>query len=181
MMYFRNPGNVVAPADPASTTVVTHVLREQPNGAIDADGRVRQSFVDARARGVVMDVGHGSGNFSWKTAELAAAAGWWPDTISSDLHSRNANGPVFDLATTMSKFMKLGMRLEDTIACATAAPARLFPFPDGTGTLREGAVADVAIFRVDGSRYVFTDSFKQTREGPRGLVHEATFRGGVKV
>ena len=161
--------------------VVTHVLREQPNGAIDAEGRVRESFLDARARGVVMDVGHGSGNFSWKTAELAAAAGWWPDTISSDLHSRNANGPVFDLATTMSKFMKLGMTLEETIARATAAPARLYPFPGGAGTLDEGAVADIAIFRLDQSRYVFTDSFKQTREGPRGLVPEATFRSGVKV
>ena len=76
--------------------MVTHVLRERPHGVIDAGGRVRDEFQDARARGVVMDVGHGSGNFSWETAEAAAAQDWWPDTISSDLHSRNANGPVFD-------------------------------------------------------------------------------------
>ena len=161
--------------------VVTHVLREQPNGAVDESGRVRAEIVAARARGVSMDVGHGSGNFSWKTADLAAAAGFWPDTISSDLHSRNANGPVFDLATTVSKFLVLGMSLDEAVARVTTRPARLYPFPEGTGTLREGAPADVAIFRMDQSRFVFTDSFKQTREGARGLVPEATFLGGVRV
>jgi len=161
--------------------VLTHVLRERPNGVIDAQGRVREAFNAARARGVVMDVGHGSGNFSWDTAEAAAAQGWWPDTISSDLHSHNANGPVFDLATTLSKFLLLGMSLEDAIARGTSAPAAVYPFHDGCGTLRVGAPADVAVFRFDETPFTFTDSHRQTRRGKRGLLPFATFKEGVRV
>src|SRR6185437_15536445 len=102
---------------------------------------------EARERGVFMDVGHGSGNFSWATAERAAAQNWWPDTISTDLHSRNVNGPVVDLPMTLSKFTLLGLSLEDAIEKATTAPARVYPFPSGCGTLRPGAPADVALLR----------------------------------
>ncbi len=161
--------------------MVTHVLRERPHGVIDAGGRVRDEFQDARARGVVMDVGHGSGNFSWETAEAAAAQHWWPDTISSDLHSRNANGPVFDLATTLSKFLLLGLPLEQVVARATVAPAAIYPFPDGCGTLRPGAPADVAVFRFDDTSFTFTDSRRQTRVGKRGLIPDATFKQGVRI
>ncbi len=161
--------------------VVTHVLREQPNGAVDAAGQVVRAFRDAQARGIVMDVGHGSGNFSWKTAELASAQDWWPDTISSDLHSRNANGPVFDLATTLSKFLLLGLPLERVIASATVTPSKVYPLPPLCGTLQAGAPADVAVFRRDDTPFTFTDSRRQTRVGPRGLVPEATFAKGVKV
>lgn len=161
--------------------MVTHTLREPPHGVLDERGRVRQSFLDARARGVWMDVGHGSGNFSWATAERAATQGWWPDTISSDLHARNTGGPVHDLATTVSKFLLLGMTLEDAIARVTAKPAEIYRFAAGAGTLREGAPADVAVFGLSQEPFVFADSRKATRTGPRGLVPEMTFRSGVRV
>lgn len=161
--------------------LVTHVLREQPNGVIDAGGRVNAAFVDARERGIFMDVGHGSGNFSWATAEKAAAQDWWPDTISTDLHSRNVNGPVVDLPTTISKFMRLGLPLEEAIEKATAAPARVYPFPAGCGTLRPGAPADVALLRLEEGAFTLTDSRRQTRMSPRRLVPVATIRGGQRV
>lgn len=161
--------------------MVTHTLREQPNGVIDERGQVRHAFVAARERGVWMDVGHGSGNFSWPTAERAAAQGWWPDTISSDLHSRNTAGPVHDLATTLSKFLLLGLSLEQVIERATATPARIYPFRTGAGTLREGAPADIAIFRLSQEPFVFADSRKETRTGPRGLRPVMTFRAGARV
>ncbi|MCA1583613.1 MAG: amidohydrolase/deacetylase family metallohydrolase [Acidobacteria bacterium] len=161
--------------------MVTHTLREQPNGVIDAEGRVRDAFVAARERGVWMDVAHGSGNFSWATAERAAAQGWWPDTISSDLHARNTAGPVHDLATTLSKFLLLGLSLEEVVARASSGPAKVYRFPTGCGTLREGAEADVAAFRLSSEPFVFADSRKETRTGARGLVPEVTLRAGEPV
>lgn len=161
--------------------MLTHTLREDANGVLDEQGRVRDSFVSARARGVVMDVAHGSGNFSWETAERAAAQGWWPDTISSDLHSRNMNGPVIDLPATLSKFLLLGLPLPQAVARATSAAAAAFAFPEGCGSLAPGATADVAILRMDESPFTFTDSRRQTRTGPRGLVPDTTVLGGRVV
>jgi dihydroorotase len=161
--------------------MVTHTLREQPNGVVDEQGRVRPAFLAARERGVWMDVAHGSGNFSWTTADRAAKQGWWPDTISSDVHSRNTSGPVHDLATTASKFLLLGMPLEQAIERVTATPARVYRFAAGTGTLRAGAPADIAVFRLSDDPFVFADSRKETRTGPRALVPEMTFRAGVRV
>ena len=161
--------------------LVTHVLREQPNGVIDAGGHVNEAFIDARSRGVFMDVGHGSGNFSWQTAELAARQHWWPDTISTDLHSRNANGPVVDLPTTLSKFLLLGLSLEEAIEKATSAPARIYPFPAGCGTLRPGAPADLALLRLEEGSFTFTDSRRQTRTGTKRLVPAGTIRAGRRV
>ncbi|MEZ5292312.1 MAG: amidohydrolase/deacetylase family metallohydrolase [Vicinamibacterales bacterium] len=161
--------------------IVTHALHGRSGQILDANGRMLPAVVDARRRGIVMDIGHGSGNLSFAVAERAAAAGWFPDTISSDIHSGNVAGPVVDLPTTLSKFLMFGMPLEAVIAAATYRPADALHVPGRPGTLAEGAVADVAILAMEDGRFVFTDSLRQTRTGVRRLAHVATIRAGVVV
>ena len=83
---------------------------------MDEDGNVRKSVHEAMERGVIFDVGHGAGSFSWDIAERAMAQDIEPQTISSDLHFYNVNGPVYDLANVVTKFLHLGMKLDDAIA-----------------------------------------------------------------
>lgn len=161
--------------------VVTHALHGRTGQILDAVGRVLPAVLDAQRRGVVMDIGHGSGNLSFAVAERAAAAGWFPDTISSDIHSGNVGGPVVDLPTTLSKFLMLGMPLDAVIRAATSAPAAAAKIPGGAGTLGEGAVADVTILEMQDGEFTFTDSARQTRTGRRRLAHVATVRGGELV
>jgi dihydroorotase len=134
--------------------------------------------LEASRRGVVMDVGHGWGTFSFDMAERALALGWMPDTISSDLHSRSINGPAFDFATTLSKFLLLGLTLEEVIQRATTNPAKVFGFPAQLGTLREGSEADVAILKTTEGTFAFTDSAGNTRIGHTKLDPVTTIKAG---
>jgi len=161
-----------------SGDVVTHSFRAR-GSILDASGLVLPEALEARQRGVHFDIGHGAGNFSFDTAERALEQDFLPDTISSDIHSGNFDGPVFDLATTLSKFLHLGMSLEQTIACATSTPAEIFSFPEPLGTLREGAAADVAIFELAEGHFELTDSGGATRSAARKLVPVTTVKGGV--
>src|SRR6476661_5137718 len=150
--------------------ILTHALHGRSGQIMDAAGRLLPQFVDAQRRGVVMDIGHGSGNLSFAVAERAAAGGWFPDTISSDIHSGNVNGPVIDLPTTLSKFLMLGMTLEQVIRASTSAPAAALHIPGAPGTLAEGARADVAILEMREEPVTFSDSMKQTRSATHRLV-----------
>jgi dihydroorotase len=103
--------------------VVTHAYTGwRPGGIVTDDGRVVAAAREARSRGVRFDVGHGAGSFTWPIAEAALADGFRPDTISSDLHRFNVASPVHDLATTLSKFLLLGLSVDEVIAMATTAP-----------------------------------------------------------
>lgn len=161
--------------------VVTHALHGRTGQILDTSGRVLPQVLEAQKRGIVMDIGHGSGNLSFAVAERAAATGWFPDTISSDIHSGNVNGPVVDLPTTLSKFLLAGMSLDQVIRAATSAPASALKVPGAPGTLREGAPADVAILELQEGEFLFTDSLRQTRTGRRRLAHVATVKGGEVV
>ena len=90
--------------------VMTHMYHGMPHGILDDDGKIRPAVRAARDRGVIFDVGHGEGSFEWAICETALAQEFPPTTISSDLHNYNVNGPVFDLVTTISKFLMLGLR-----------------------------------------------------------------------
>lgn len=158
--------------------VVTHALHARTGQILDVEGRILPQVLEAQRRGIFMDIGHGSGNLSFEVAEKAARVGWFPDTISSDIHSRNVNGPVYDLATTLSKFLYLGMSLDDVIRCGATTPAKVFRFPEKLGTLQEGAGADVALFDLQAGQFEFVDSVGQRRVGSRKLTHFATVRGG---
>ena len=132
----------------------------------------------AVARGVHLDVGHGAGSFSFDTAEKALKQEVLPGTISSDVHQFNVNGPVFDLATTLSKFLHLGLTLDQVIERAATNPANTFGFPKGLGTLREGAEADVAVFSMAEGDFEFVDAERAKRLGHRKLVPLATVKAG---
>lgn len=161
--------------------VVTHALHGRTGQTLDVSGRVLPAVLEAQRRGITMDVGHGSGNLSFAVADRAAAAGWWPDTISSDIHGANLRGPVVDLPTTMSKFLMLGMPLEAVVRAATAAPAAAVTIPGAPGTLAPGAIADVALLRIEEGEFPLTDSLRQTRIARRRLAHVATVRAGAVV
>ncbi len=158
--------------------VITHSFRGGDGGILDANGRVLPEVRAAVARGVHMDIGHGAGSFSFDTAEKALQQELLPGTISSDVHQFNVAGPVFDLATTLSKFLHLGLTLEQVIERATSNPAAVFGFTGGLGTLREGAEADVAIFRLAEGDFEFTDALGAKRIGHRKLNPVATVKAG---
>lgn len=158
--------------------VVTHSYRGGSGGILDNNGRVLPAVRSAVARGVHLDVGHGAGSFSFDVAEKALKQELLPGTISSDVHQFNVNGPVFDLVTTLSKFMHLGLTLEQVIERATANPARTFGFPKGLGTLREGAEADIAVLSVAEGDFDFVDALGVHRMGHRKLVPAATVKAG---
>jgi dihydroorotase len=158
--------------------VITHSFRSSPGGILDERGRILKEVRKAVADGVHLDIGHGAGSFSFKTAETALRQELLPGTISSDVHQFNVNGPVFDLATTLSKFLHLGMTLEQVIERATANPANTFGFPRGLGTLREGSDADVAVFSVNEGRFEFVDSVGEKRTGTQKLQPVATVKTG---
>ena len=158
--------------------VVTHSFRGGNGGILDDRGNVLKEVRTAIAGGVHLDVGHGAGSFSFDTAEKALKQDVVPGTISSDVHQFNVNGPVFDLATTLSKFLHLGLTLDDVIQRASTNAANLFGFPRGLGTLKVGAEADVALFSLVEGDFQFEDALKQTRLGHRKLVPVATVKAG---
>jgi dihydroorotase len=158
--------------------VITHAYTGWRPGAIVTDaGRIVPGAREARSRGVVFDVGHGAGSFTWAVAEAALADDFRPDTISSDLHRFNVAGPVHDLATTLSKFMLLGLTLNEVIGMATAAPASAL---GAAGALAIGAEADITVLRLEDGRFNLTDSAGVARETRQRLVPTVVVRTGVR-
>ena len=160
-----------------SGDVITHVLRGD-GGILDKAGQVLPEVSKPHAGSVLMDVGHGGGTFSFDTAEKALRQGWMPDTISSDLHSRSINGPAFDFATTLSKFLLLGLTLEQVIERATTNPTKTFRFPAKCGNLREGSEADVTILKMTEGTFEFTDSTGNKRSSHTKLDPVTTIKAG---
>jgi dihydroorotase len=119
------------------------------------------------------------GSFDYTTAETAFEAGFWPDTISTDLHSLSASGPVGDLATTMSKFLNLGMPVHEVIRAATSRPAEVIGRLDTIGTLRIGNVADITVLDIADGAFEFADSSGATRTVSKRLLVSSTIRAGI--
>lgn len=164
-----------------SGDIVTHAYTGWRPGIVTDTGRVVAAAHEARERGVRFDVGHGAGSFTWPIAEAAIADGFRPDTISSDLHRFNVAGPVHDLATTLSKFLLLGLPLEDVVAMATTAPALALDRAATLGSLAVGAEADVTVLALEEGRFTLTDSAGTTREARQRLVPRAVIRAGAQV
>ena len=161
--------------------VFTHMYHPRQNSGFAAhDGAPLDAMHQARERGVIFDVGHGMGSFAWRVAEPACQQhSFWPDTISSDIHRFNINGPVFDLVTTMSKFLFLGMPLETVIRACTLNPARIMSMDDRLGRLRPGGQADVTLLRLTDGNYELFDVEGQKRVARHRLVNVGVFKNGV--
>ncbi len=160
---------------------ITHCFKGGSQRILDENDKVFPAVREAAERGVIFDVGHGFGSFQWQVAEAALDDGLEPTTISTDLHTRNIHGPVYDMPTTMSKFLMLGVPLERVIEMSTTRPAAALNKSDELGTLREGTIADVAILEKRDGRFVFTDSYRQNRTGNVLLSAACTIRRGKMV
>jgi dihydroorotase len=161
--------------------VVTHCYNRHTLGILDNAGKVKQSVRDARSRGVLFDVGHGLGSFNFEAAQKALADGFVADTISTDIYNLNDKGPVFDLPTTMSKMMHLGMSFDDVLMRTTIAPARIIGRVDGLGTLAAGSPADVAVLKIEEGEFPLTDSQKNTLNAKQRVRSTLTICRGKRV
>ena len=158
--------------------ILTHCFHGMRCGILDEGGQVRDSVRAAMARGVIFDVGHGAGSFNWTVAESALAQGVVPQTISSDLHVYNVDGPVYDLASVVGKFLHLGLPLDQVLAKVTSVPAQIIHLTDQIGTLKAGAWGDAVVFELREGDFQLTDSQGQTRTGRQQLVPVAVVKGG---
>ena len=137
--------------------VLTHCYRPFPNSLLRGDGGVREEALLARERGVTFDIGHGAGSFGFHACRGLLAAGFRPDVISSDVHVLNVDGPAFDLLTTMSKFLVLGVDLNALVAAVTAAPAKAIRRPS-LGTLAVGSEGDATVIDIERGAFEFHDT-----------------------
>ena len=161
--------------------VLTHMYHSDPHGILDENGRIRKSIQRAQDRGVIFDVGHGEGSFDWSVCESALAQGFGPTTISSDLHHYNVNGPVFDLLTTVAKFLHLGMPLDEAIARVTTVPAGVIGLAGKAGTLKVGAFGDAVVLNPVEGAFDLIDSRRVVRTGSMQLIPDVVVKGGVVV
>jgi dihydroorotase len=158
--------------------VLTHCFTGQAMRLVDEDGNLHDFARRWLDEGVLLDIGHGTGSFTFATAEALLAAGVKPHFVSSDIHQNSVRGPMYDLPTCLSKLLALGMSLSEVVACATVNPARFLGLAGEVGTLRVGAPADVAVFDLREAEVPLYDAEWETRVGRRLLVNTATCVGG---
>jgi dihydroorotase len=159
--------------------ISTHMFRG-PVPYVDENGKLLDYLKRARARGVLFDVGHGGGSFVFRNAVAAIQQGFYPDTISTDLHTGSMNGAMMDMLTTMSKILVMGVPLKEVIRQSTVNPAKVIQRPD-LGHLGVGAEADIAVLRVVQGPFRYMDGSRGTLEGDRRLMCEMTLKGGNVV
>ncbi len=157
------------------THVYSGLRREQTS-----DGKVNPALWKGRKRGVIFDVGHGGGSFMWPIALPAMKEGFVPDSISTDLHIGSMNSGMKDQLNVMSKFLAMGMALEDVILRSTWNPAREIGREE-LGNLSVGSPADVAVLRLERGDFGFADSRGARFKGDQKLTSELTLRDGKVV
>ena len=159
--------------------IYTHLYSGLRHELLDS-GRVNPGLFEGRKRGVIFDVGHGGGSFAWRVAVPAMKEGFVPDSISTDLHVSSMNAGMKDMLNVMSKFLALGLSLDDVVRRSTWNPAREIGHEE-LGHLSVGALADVAVLRVETGRFGFVDSFGGRQAGTQKLVCELTLRDGKVI
>ena len=157
--------------------VLTHAFRPFPNAPIDHQGRIKDAVLRARQRGVKFDIGHGKASFAFKTARGMLANGFYPDTISSDIHALCINGPAFDQATTLSKFFCLGMPLSDLVAATTVNAAMALKRPE-LGSLKPSSIGDATILAIQDGQFDYVDVVNEHMVGDKRIVSAAVVIGG---
>jgi dihydroorotase len=157
--------------------ILTHCFRPFPNAPIAPDGRVREEILKARQRGVIFDIGHGGGSFGFGTTRGMLKAGFLPDVISSDVHVISIEGPAFDLLTTMSKFLCLGVDLPTVIKLTTSNAAKAISRPD-IGTLKVGNVGEATVIDLKDGKFDYADSIGETMVGDKRMVSAGVVLAG---
>jgi dihydroorotase len=149
--------------------VLTHCFRPFPNAPTSPDGKVREEILEARERGILFDIGHGGGSFGFKTTRTMLANGFLPDVISSDVHIISIDGPAFDMLTTMSKFLVLGVDLPTVIKLSTVNAAKAVRRPE-LGTLKPGNVGDASILEIKTGNFEYLDVIGEKIIGQQRLA-----------
>ncbi len=171
--YSHMVAEILRPGD-----ISTHCFR-WPAPLLE-DGKPAEFLLQARRRGVKFDVGHGGGSFHFRLAEPLVKAGFYPDSISTDMHTQSMNHSMQDMPTTMSKFLAMGMPLVEVVRASTTNPATEVLRPQ-LGQIAAGADADIAVFRVEKGKFGFSDVVGGRIEGGERLQCEMTVRAGKIV
>ncbi|KAK6176221.1 hypothetical protein SNE40_014545 [Patella caerulea] len=167
------PGNLDA------GDVYTHTFHGYASSIIDPVSKtVLPAIHNAQKRGVIFDVGHGQGSFSWTAAEIGAKENFWPDTISTDMHSGNIHGPVYDLNLVMSRFLHLGMPLSKIISAVTSTPARVIGRTKTLGSLEVGREADITVLKIVDCDIILEDCQGQVRNIKKRFHPVAVWKSG---
>ena len=159
--------------------IYTHCFSGLRHELLD-DGKVNPGMIEGRRRGVIFDVGHGGGSFAWRVAVPAMQQKFLPDSISTDLHTGSMNSGMKDMLNLMSKFLAMGMSLDDVIVRSTWNPAKEIHHEE-LGNLSVGSPADVAVLRLENGNFGFTDMYGARMAGKQKLDCELTVRGGKVV
>lgn len=159
--------------------ISTHVFRI-PAPLLTADGKPAPYMLDARKRGIKFDVGHGGGSFNFALAEPMIKGGFFPDSISTDLHVGSATGVMLNMPNVMSKILALGVPLQEVIRESTTNPATEIGHPE-LGQIGVGSVADIAVLRVDHGHFGYADLAGGKVDGTERIVPEMTIRAGQVV
>jgi len=157
--------------------ILTHCFTGQSNKIVRPSGVINENIQKLKKQGLILDIGHGTGSFAFDTAEKMLAQGILPDAISTDIHQLAIQGPMFDMAITLSKFLLLGMTLDQVIEAASTKPAKAMRKPE-LGTLAVGSAADIATWTIEEGDFTFQDIFMNTRTGNQLLVNQATIVDG---
>jgi dihydroorotase len=157
--------------------ILTHAFRPFPNTPVSAQGKVKPEVLAARKRGVLFDIGHGKGSFSFKVARGMLANGFYPDTISSDVHTLCIDGPAFDQVTTMSKFLCLGVPMVDVVRQSTVNAAMALRRPE-LGTFKAGSVGDASILSIAEVKFDYEDVLGEHMTGDKKIIAEGTVVAG---
>jgi dihydroorotase len=181
MMHWSNEPDLLAVLKQGD--VLTHPFNppsENTSNMMGGDGdKILPQILALKDRGIWTDFSHG-GHLSWRIAEAAAKQGWYPDTISTDIHRAHVppNGIVIDLPTTMSKFLYLGLSVDEAIEKVTATPTKVLKFPERIGSLAPGSVADVTVSDLQTGDFELFDSRREKRIGHQRIVPVAVVKGG---
>jgi dihydroorotase len=167
--------NCLRPGD-----IVTHCFTGHNMRLLDDSGKIHSRILELRDQGLVLDIGHGTGSFSFETARKMLDQGILPDVISTDIHQLAIQGPMFDMPTTLSKFLALGLSLEQVIERATSKAAKAMRKPE-LGSLRVGSPADIALMTFEDGNFRFQDIFMNELKGTRRLANVKTFVAGEEL
>ena len=159
--------------------IYTHAYAGGGRGEL-IDGKVNPAIFAAQKKGIIFDIGHGGGSFVWRTAVQAFKEGYYPNSISSDLHVTSMNAGMKDMTNIMSKFLALGMPLKDVVVRSTWNPAKEIKL-EQLGNLSVGAPADVAVLRLEKGKFGFLDQRGGRLDGTQKLGCELTLRDGAVV
>lgn len=160
--------------------ILTHCFTGRSMGICGPDGHVLPEIRSLQEQGLILDIGHGTGAFSFDVAEKMLADGILPDAISTDIHQTAVQGPAFDMPTTMTKFLMLGMPLEEIVKRTTVNPARAV-YLEAPGSLAVGGRADIALFRIEDGSYAYYDVFMNERRTNRRIVSTLTLVNGHEL